>query len=405
MGLSQKFAASIAANIGYWQARLSDPSDADLRVIDLDRVNLYRAIEFGLGLQETWQNTARLIIQCYSLILQRGYYRDWIPVVEKVASFCTEDDLALKGRLLDQLGIFYRRNRQLDSAIAVHLEEEQIGELLEDASRIAFARMHLSAVYWRKHQYELAEQYGLDALDGFSTLGDNKEKVASCLINLGNIAQDRGDLVLAKDRLKRALELYRELNQLADVANALKNVSTVYETEGSYDKALIGLIEAADILAPTDFEIDKTMIEINIGTLYFRKGQLDLAEAAFKRADSPYMREFGPVFYRALTANNLGNVYLLREQWDQAEKYLQGSIILFRQARAQVNLANSLSGVAEALVGMGKVDEAIPYYDEAIEIVSEYPEDAWAQRLYTEFTDARAALVGDGAEITANRQI
>lgn len=405
MGLSQKFAASITANIAYWQARLSDPSDGDLRVIDLDRVNLYRAIEFGLGLQDTWQDTARLIIHCFSLIVQRGYYRDWIPVVEKVASCCTENDFALKGRLLDQLGIYYRRNNQLDEAITTHLEEEQIGELLEDESRMAFARMHLSAAYWRKHQYELAEQYGLEALEGFSTLDDNKEKVASCLTNLGNIAQGRGDLVLAKDRLRRALEIYRELNQIADVANALKNLSTVYETEGNYDEALIGLIEAADILAPTDFEIDKTLIEINIGTLYFRKGQLDLAEAAFKRADSPYMREFGPVFCRALTANNLGNVYLLREQWDQAEKYLQGSVILFRQARAQVNLANALSGVAEALVGMGKVDEAIPYYNEAIEIVSGNLEDAWAQKLSTEFTDARAVLLGNGAETTANRQI
>jgi tetratricopeptide (TPR) repeat protein len=327
--------------------------------------------------------------------VQRGYYRDWIPVVEKVASYCTKNDIALKGRLLDQLGIYYRRNRQLDEAIKTHLEEEQIGEYLEDESRMAFARMHLSAVYWRVHQYELAEQYGLEALEGFSALDDNKEKVASCLTNLGNIAQGRGDLVLAKDRLRRALEIYRELNQLANLAMALKNLSTLFETEGNYDEALIGLIEAADILASTDFEIDKTMIEINIGTLYFRKGQLDLAEAAFRRADSPYMREFGPVFYRALTANNLGNVYLLREEWDEAEKFLQGSIILFRQARAQVNLANSLSGVAEALVGMGKVDEAIPYYDEAIEIVSDYPEDAWAQKLCSEFIDARADLVGD----------
>ena len=96
--------------------------------------------------------------------------------------------------------------------------------------------------------------------------------------------------------------------------------------------------------------------------------------------------------YYANASNNLGNVYLLKEEWDQAEKYLKGSIILFKQAQAQVHLANSLSGVAEALVGMGKVDEAIPYYDEAIEIVSEYPEDAWAQRLVKEFTEARAKL-------------
>lgn len=311
MGLSPKFAESVAANVAYWQARLSDLSDGDNTAIDRDRVNLFRAVEFGLGLQDTWHDTAGLIVQCFSFIVQRGYYREWIPVIETVVSSCTEDDLALRGRLLDQLGLCYRRNRQLDAAIISHLEEEHIGELLEDESRKAFARMHLSAVYWRKHQYEKAEQYGLAALEGFSGRDDNKEKVAACLINLGNIAQGRGEHTLAKDRLKQSLELYRELNQPADLANALKNLSTVYETEGNYEEALMGLIEAAETLASTDYEIDKATIEINIGTLYFRKGQLDLAEAAFRRADSPYMRQFGPIYYRALTANNLGNVFPL----------------------------------------------------------------------------------------------
>jgi tetratricopeptide (TPR) repeat protein len=88
-------------------------------------------------------------------------------------------------------------------------------------------------------------------------------------------------------------------------------------------------------------------------------------------------------------------VYLLREEWEQAEKHLRVSVRLFRQAKAQINLANSLSGIAEALVGMEKPDEAIPLYDEAIEIVTAHPDDAWAQRLLQEFTGAREKLFED----------
>jgi len=397
MGPSQKFAGSVAANVAYWRARLDDTSDESLKSIDFDRVNLYRAIEFGMGLPSTWHDTARLIVDCFSFIVQKGYYRDWIPLIDKVASCCAEEDLALKGRLLDQLGICYRRNRQIEAAIATHLDEERIGELLDDESRKAFARMQLSTAYWRQRNYALADEYGIAAMEGFSKLENNKDKVASCLVNLGNIASGRGDLSLAEERLKQSLNLYRQLDQPANLATALKNLSTVYETAGEYDEALLVLIEASDVLAPTEYEIDKAGIEINIGTLYFRKRELDLAEAAFRRADSPYMREHGPIFYRALTANNFGNVYLVREQWEEAELYLQASVRLFRQIQAQVNLANSLSGVAEAMIGMGREDGAIPLYDEAIEIVSGFPEDAWAQRLYDEFVQARDQLV-DGGE-------
>lgn len=394
MAPSALFAESIAANITYWQTRLREPSDEEIKAIDLDRTNLYRAIEFGMGLPVTWHDAANLVVQCFPFIIQRGYYRDWIPVLEKLTSGCVREDLALKGRLLDQLGLMYRRNRQLDESIASHLEEERIGEQLDDSSRKSFARMQLSAVYWRKRQYETAEKYGLAALEGFSGLDDNKEKVASCFINLGNIALGRGDLKLAEERVKQSIELYRQLENPVELANALKNLATISETAGEYDEALLILIEVVDILAPTELEIDKAAIEINIGTLYFRKEQLDLAEAAFRRADSPYMKEFGPVYYRALTANNLGNVYLLREEWERAERHLRISVRLFRKAKAQINLANSLSGIAEALVGMDKPDEAIPLYDEAIEIVVAHPDDAWAQRLQQEFIGARDKLNG-----------
>ncbi len=380
MALSREFANSLAANITYWRGRTSDTGDDNLRIIDQDRANLFRAVEFGLGLPDTYQDTAILIVQCYTFIVQRGYFREWIPIVAKMVSCCSDADLDVKGRLLDQLGIYYRRNRQLDAAAAAHLEEEQIGLLLADDSRIAFARMQLSSVFWRKRQYNKAEEYALSALEGFSRLEDSEEKIAGCLSNLGNIALDRGEHDLAEERFKQSITLYRQLDQPADLAATLKNISRVYEQKGNYDESLLALIEAADILAPTDYEIEKAAVEINIGMSYFRLGELDLAEAAFRRADTPFMRESGPVFNRALTANNMGNIYLAREMWDQAEMILLESVSLWKQARAQLNLANTLSGLAEAHVGKGELDEALQYYEEAIEIVAKNTEDSWAKK-------------------------
>ncbi|MFN2189799.1 MAG: tetratricopeptide repeat protein [Candidatus Promineifilaceae bacterium] len=392
---SDSFASAISANIAYWQKRLDEMSPDAIEAIDRDRHNLYRAVDFGLNLPDTWIECAKLAILCFPFMVQKGYYRDWILVLDRVVARCCETDLTLKGRLLDQLGILYRRNRQLDEAIDSHLEEESIGIELDDLSRQSFARMHLSAAFWRKRQHETAEKYGLAALEGFSKLDDNQEKLASCYTNLGNIALGRGDLELAEERLKQAEELYRQLNQPVDHANALKNLAALYEAAGEYDQALLILVEAVDALAQTESEIDKAAIEINIGTLYFRKGKMDLAEAAFRRADSAYMRKFGPVYYRALTANNLGNVYLKRQEWEIAEQYLVKSVRLFRQASAQVYLANALSGEAEALIGQGRQEEAIPIYDEAITIVAAHPDDAWAQRLLEEFTLERTRLLGE----------
>lgn len=402
--ISPQFLDSVLANLLYWKGRTADLDLASLAEIDRDRTNLFRAVEFGLYLPQTRNDAARLAVACFPLIVQRWYYREWIPILEKAAALCGKEALALKGRLLDQLGIFYRRNREFDAAVRVHLEEERIGRDLGDKSRTAFAAMHLGEVYWRKRQYEKAEEYSLAALEFFSSLNGSEEKVANCLSNLGNIALGRGDHVLAEERLKESIDLYRDLDQPANLAAVLKSLANVHDAAGNYQEALLLLVEAADILAPTDYEIDKSAVEINIGTQYFRQGELDLAESAFNRANSSVMRETGPLYFRALIANNLGNVYLAREQWDRAKANLERAISLWRKANAQIMLANSLSGVAEALVGKGEPDCALPFYDEAIEIVSLFPDDAWARRLFKEFTEARKEL-GDRVAVETTSQI
>ena len=55
---SSQFIRSIAANIAYWQQRTQNLTGETLSAIEQDRQNLYRAIEFGAQLKETWRETA-----------------------------------------------------------------------------------------------------------------------------------------------------------------------------------------------------------------------------------------------------------------------------------------------------------------------------------------------------------
>ena len=115
---------------------------------------------------------------------------------------------------------------------------------------------------------------------------------------------------------------------------------------------------------------------------------MEEAEAAFRRADSPYMRKQGRPYDRALTKMNLANVLLAQGRVNEAEKYWQASIQEWRQVDSRLMLANSLSGLAETYVEQGKFEEVIPLYQEALAIAIDHPDDAFAQRLRKRFEDA-----------------
>jgi tetratricopeptide (TPR) repeat protein len=87
---------------------------------------------------------------------------------------------------------------------------------------------------------------------------------------------------------------------------------------------------------------------------------------------------------------NLANVLLAQEKLDESEAYWRECIPEWRQADAHLMLANSLGGLAETLVAKGDIDQAIVHFDEALEIIAEYPADVWARKLGGMFSQERA---------------
>jgi tetratricopeptide (TPR) repeat protein len=388
MTVSSQFDRSIVANVAFWRHWTRNLEDTELIALDRDRQNLLRAAEFGLSTELAWQDTAELILQVYSLVERRRYWREWIPLFEQVISDCPDSKLALKGRLLRRLGELYSVNRQFDLALATHRAEEQIGLALQDRQRLAHAHLNFCSTFWRMRRHAEAERHGQTALAEFTELGVEEAKLAATTCMLGLAAQGRGDLQTAKIRLQRSIDHYDLTNRIVDQARTRMNLAIVLEAAGEADVALPLYQQARDLLEKSNSELDKTMVDLALGTLYFNQGDLAAAEAAYLQADSAYLRRSGNAYYQAMAANNLGNVYLARGQLNKAEQLLRKSTALWRKAEAHLNLANTLADLANTLVAQGDLPMADPLYRQALAIVDDYPDDAWATTLRKQLKNA-----------------
>lgn len=386
---SAEFRRSIGANLVYWLERTQDLDDKTLHGLDREQHNLFRAVNFGLQLKETYCEAANLILQIYPLIERRGYYRRWIPLLENAVGNCAASDQELIVHLLDRLGQCYRLDRRWDKSLARHHQEEDAAVQLGDMNLIAKARLNLSQTYWSQRRYDEAQAYGEKALSGFKKSNGNPEQFAATLSNLGLIALGRGELDAAEDWLEQTIAAYRSLKRPALLARSLMNLTITLERAGHVEKALAKCREAQVVLETTEHELDKVRVELTLGTLYMDLQQWENAENAYKRADSAALRRSGDAYLMAVTTNNLGSVYMEQGRLQESEWALKKAITFGRQSGAKLMLANILGSMAETKLAMDRPDEARPFLDEAIAIAAAYPDDGWGVHILQQYRALR----------------
>jgi tetratricopeptide (TPR) repeat protein len=345
-------------------------------------------VEYGLRPRQTWPLAVDVMLQCIYLIERRGYAHAWLPLFQKALKRTPADAQKRQHQLLTRLGELYRYTYQLDKAIECHQQAETIARQLNDAHAIAEAQFGLCADYVETHQnYAEAERYGLAALETFTALQAKGGWIANSIRLLGDIARWRGDFDLAVERLSQAVSIGRQLQQPTRLARLLMGLVNILVDTKKYDEAERHLDEANQILSGTISEIDKSDVQYLIGFIHWRQGNWDKAEIAFQAAFSPHLRQANDFHRQAMLINNLGNVYLKQNRLEEAEARLRYAQSLWQQLQDHLSLANTIGTLAEALAEQGKRKEAVPLFEEAITLLHNYPEDAWAKKLFAEFQE------------------
>ena len=389
---SADFSKSVATNLAYWLDSSRELDDKKLHRLDDERHNIYRAVRFGIDLERTRCDAATLILQIYPLIERRGYWRRWIPLLQKAVNSCTEADSSLAVRLLDRLGQCYRLNRQWQESLAKHQREEELAQQMGDRKLLAKSQLNLSQTYWSLRQYDQAVRYGEAALAGFTATAGDAEQIGATFTILGLIAYGRGQWQTAESLLTQAVDAYRSIDRPALLARSLMNLTLTLQRDGRNEEALPLCREALEILQPTEHELDKVRVELALGTSYLNLNRLVEALEAYERANSPALRRTGDTYLMALTANNLGSVYLEMGRLEEAQRTLNDSIRLWRRAGGRLMLANTLGSMAETLLAMERPDEALPYLNETIAIAAEFPDDDWGKKLWIKYKEMKEKL-------------
>ncbi len=305
-------------------------------------------------------------------------------------------DEGSRSKILNNIGVAYNRKGEYDEALKRFEESVQLATELGDLNQLSYALTNVGLSKNYKGEYDAALKKYEESLVIQKKIGD-EQGISLTLNNIGLVHYNKGEYDAALKKYEECLIIDRRLGNPRSLSYILNNIGLAYYAKGVYDEALKRFEESlqlANILGDQSI-IDNAstnvinakdkLISYRIATEFVRpneKGKEIPAEAAAMNekgkalANSGKFDEAKKYFDKALEIYIQYPEALCNKGLAILERTFEGSDIWNRPF-----IGNGIV-IQDLMVLWEKQDEAIKYFDRAIEIDPTY-NNAWYCKIFT----------------------
>lgn len=194
------------------------------------------------------------------------------------------------------------------------------------------------------------------ALQEFRKIGD-MGNLASCSHNFGVLLTNQGDLLQARTHLEEALSIQREMKNERGVASDLDDIGNVMLSMGDPAGALRVKEQALEIFRRIGNKFGERVTTLNIGEVLFAQGRLTDARAKYDEAMA-IAQQLGDKRGLGYCLVDIAGVLAAQDRLDDARTAAEHSIEIRKEIHGEVQIAESRIQLAETLLEQDKPAEA-----------------------------------------------
>jgi tetratricopeptide (TPR) repeat protein len=217
--------------------------------------------------------------------------------------------------------------------------------------------------------FEMAEQCLIEAEMLLQKTSD-AQNLAFATCQLAVFPVMRGDYSNALNYITESLRLYRSINDLKGVSDALIFLGITEERLGNFERGIAIYQEAADILAELDDELDLAVVLGNLGDAFHFRNLYEQAINYYQNAVE-ILRRYDDVRDLAVFLNNLAESLCELTRFDEAYLAVQESVELFRSIGSRDGLMQALNSMSKVCFGRKDFIRAISNYKDALTIATQ----------------------------------
>jgi predicted ATPase len=279
----------------------------------------------------------------------------------------------LHGKIASAIELLY--HDRLEDQVELLASHFQSSSLLDKALHYLILAGEKAA---RRFANAQARQHFEAALGLLDTLSHSDEQYMQVHEGLGESMLITGDYQGARAHFEAVLERIDALLPTREDWNAAfsersamlhRKIATTFERQGDYEKALAQLSQAQQILdnAPIPAPVEQANVLNDLGWIYFRRGNPDLAETFLLEA-LPLVENTTSYAVTASIYNRLGGIKFQKDQINQTVEYTLKSLALREKIGDTAAMARSYNNLGLISWRAGKWSDALNFLERSFNL-------------------------------------
>ena len=300
-----------------------------------------------------------------------GNYQDSLEPLNRAQSLNIQvDNQEQRALILQLLGTAYSSLSKPDEALRNYQQSLDIARRLGQKKGIADTLYMIGQVYVVMGKPDLAFKNQNDALHIYRDIGD-RAATANTLLSIGQFYVDRGEHEEGLKIFKEALLLERDVGDENYQAFCLHAIGNTYLSKADYENARTYFAQALQLR-------EKFKVPGDIANTLHNLAETDMMTARYDQALAEYLRALdlrrgaNDKPGTAIEADSMGILFEYQGRYGAAVKSREEGVNIFRQLKDHSYwMAYTLSGYGDALVQVGRFDDAAKAFNDAMDAARE----------------------------------
>ncbi|MCK4524039.1 tetratricopeptide repeat protein, partial [candidate division WOR-3 bacterium] len=349
----------------------------------INNKNFYSDIAFHYEQAEMKNKAKKYLLLAGDFAKENYKNKDAVSLYERLLKYekGNRESVSIKMRI----GEIYEIIGKWKESIEMYRSIKRIGNGLKDELIIADAENRHGYISLRLGNNEYAIKLFKRALEKYKKI-NGKVGISGTYNNYGIAYGNLGNFEKALYYYNKNL-LFIEKNEkikkklLFDKALTYNNMGLIYQYKGNYRKALMFFNKSKKI--SNKMGLKRIPALTNIANIQFLKGNLDNAEALYKKLLIKN-NELGERYVIRILQNNLGSICTLRGNYQEALKYFEMSYDLAVSIGDKGGIRTVLSNLGDVYFETGNLSKSLNYLNKALILAKELKGD---QKLFTIYFD------------------
>jgi tetratricopeptide (TPR) repeat protein len=239
---------------------------------------------------------------------------------------------------------------------------------------IEVARIYLfgAELYYRQGKYDKAISWCQKSLDVASQIEtrEGQQAMARACYLLGDICIRSGDLPYAVQFLRESAQIYQQVDDFPEQANAYNLMGLAYYYQGNWPQARDAYHKSLAMRKEIGDVDGQGQISNNLALIHTGRGEWNQAQSLLEQS-LVIWRQIGAAKEEARTLSHLAQVYIYQENWSEALACLNHSQDTFVQAGSGEYLPELERRWGEFYLKTGQLGGALDHIRRSVELAVE----------------------------------